>query len=75
MNIYKIHFEIIFSIIKKQNEDLLKDICSQENINGNILKEFIPSKKQLKLWFDDYSKFNSNSDLSDSSDSSESDSS
>jgi hypothetical protein len=44
------YFEIIFSIIKKQNEILLKKIALQENIDGTLLKEFIPSKKEYKKW-------------------------
>jgi hypothetical protein len=46
----QIYFEIIFSIIKKQNEFLLKRIAIQENIDGDLLKEFIPSKKAYKKW-------------------------
>jgi hypothetical protein len=64
MNIYKIYFYIIFSIIKKQNEFLLKRISTQENIDGNLLKEFIPSKTELKSWYKNYSSSSSSSSSS-----------
>jgi predicted transcriptional regulator len=54
MDIHQKYFEIIFSIIKKQNEFLLKRIALQENINGELLKEFIPSKKEYRKWMKEY---------------------
>jgi len=50
MDLNEKYFEIIFSIIKKQNEFLLKKIAHQENIDGSLLKEFIPSKKEYRQW-------------------------
>ena len=70
MNIHKIYFQIIFLIIREQNEYLLNSISSRENIHGNELKEFLPSKKQLKKWINSNQIQSSESSSVSSSDSS-----
>jgi hypothetical protein len=45
--IHEIYFGMIYSIVRKQNALLLKDIAKREKLSQTKLyKEFLPTKKQ-----------------------------
>ena len=49
------YFEIMYKIIRQQNKELLKDISKYENIPYNELeKDYLPSKKYLKVFINQY---------------------
>jgi hypothetical protein len=52
MDIPELYFKIIFKIVKKQNEMLLKEISIRENISFLELKQkYLPSMKSLKNFY------------------------
>jgi len=52
MDLPELYFKIIYKIVKKQNEMLLKEISLRENISLIELKQkYLPSMKSLKNFY------------------------
>lgn len=60
------YFEILFNIVRRQNECLLHEIAIRENIPIAELRQFIPSKKNLRTFL--RHKASQGHDVSDSQD-------
>lgn len=50
MEMYQYHFELIYRIIRKQNEDLVKEISKREGIPLRELVAMLPSRRDLKAF-------------------------
>jgi hypothetical protein len=49
MDVSERFFEMVYNIVKMQNEYLLHEIAIREKINvQTLMKEFTPSKKQFR---------------------------